>query len=115
MGKKRRHVPQRTCVACRAVRPKRELLRVVRTPEGHLEVDPTGKKPGRGAYVGMARECIERARKQRSFQKALGVECTPELWVALEAALPNTAVTCPLSQEGEDIARGGETVTHRGK
>jgi len=44
-----RHVPQRTCVGCRTVRPKRELVRVVRTPEGTVELDPTGKRSGRGA------------------------------------------------------------------
>jgi uncharacterized protein len=57
MGTK--HIPQRTCIACRAVRGKRELLRVVRTAENHVEADPTGKKAGRGAYLCRARECWE--------------------------------------------------------
>ena len=57
MGTK--HIPQRTCVACRAVRGKRELLRVVRTAENRVEADPTGKKAGRGAYLCRARECWE--------------------------------------------------------
>ena len=57
MGTK--HIPQRTCIACRAVRGKKELLRVVRTVENRVEADPTGKKAGRGAYLCRARECWE--------------------------------------------------------
>ncbi len=57
MGTK--HIPQRTCIACRTVRGKRELLRVVRTAENRVEADPTGKQAGRGAYLCRARECWE--------------------------------------------------------
>ena len=57
MGTK--HIPQRTCIACRAVRGKKELLRVVRAVENRVEADPTGKKAGRGAYLCRARECWE--------------------------------------------------------
>ncbi len=53
----RKHVPQRTCVGCREVEGKRALIRVVRTPEGRVEVDPTGKRNGRGAYVHAQPEC----------------------------------------------------------
>src|SRR5512141_641682 len=56
-----RHVPQRTCVGCRTVEGKRALVRVVRTPEGGVEVDPTGKRNGRGAYVHAQRSCWEAA------------------------------------------------------
>lgn len=58
-----RHVPQRTCVGCRTVEGKRALVRVVRTPEGRVEVDPTGKRSGRGAYVHAQRSCWEAALK----------------------------------------------------
>ena len=51
MSMKPRHVPMRTCVVCREKRPKRELLRIVRTPEGEVIADPTGRANGRGAYV----------------------------------------------------------------
>ena len=54
---RQKHIPQRTCIACKQVRPKRELIRVVRTPEGHVELDPTSKKSGRGAYVCARRSC----------------------------------------------------------
>lgn len=56
MGK---HIPQRTCIGCRSVQAKRELMRVVRTPEGQVIADPTGKKNGRGTYVHKTRECFE--------------------------------------------------------
>ncbi|HZQ10329.1 MAG TPA: YlxR family protein [Anaerolineae bacterium] len=54
-----KHIPQRTCIGCRAVQSKRELLRIVRTPEGRVVADPTGKKNGRGTYVHKTRECFE--------------------------------------------------------
>ena len=52
-----RHVPQRTCVGCRSVEGKRALVRVIRTPEGRVEVDPSGKRNGRGAYVHAQPDC----------------------------------------------------------
>jgi hypothetical protein len=58
---RRKHVPQRTCIVCRQVRPKRELIRVVRTPEGRVVVDETGKASGRGAYLCRDRACWEKA------------------------------------------------------
>ncbi|MCG3140028.1 MAG: hypothetical protein HDKAJFGB_01003 [Anaerolineae bacterium] len=54
-----KHIPQRTCIACRSVHSKRELLRIVRAPEGHVVADPTGKRNGRGTYVHKTRECFE--------------------------------------------------------
>lgn len=59
---KNRHIPQRTCVGCRGVAPKKELLRIVRTSEG-IQYDPTGKLNGRGAYLHKQRTCWERALK----------------------------------------------------
>lgn len=66
-----RHVPQRTCIACRQTEAKRGLVRVVRTPEGRVEVDTTGKKSGRGAYVHQARECWDEALKKDRLSHAL--------------------------------------------
>ena len=57
-----KHIPQRTCVGCRTVMPKRQMVRIVRTPEG-VQVDPTGKKAGRGAYLHDRRECWEQGLK----------------------------------------------------
>lgn len=67
-----KHIPQRTCVGCRTVLPKRQMLRLVRTTEG-IQVDPTGKLAGRGAYLHDRRECWERALKG-ALAHALKVE-----------------------------------------
>ncbi len=79
MAKQRRgkHVPMRTCVGCRETLPKRTLIRLVRTSEGVL-VDPTGRQPGRGAYLHDRRACWERALKKGMLARALRVELTPE-------------------------------------
>ena len=68
-----RHVPLRQCVACRQMRPKRELVRVVRTPSGEVRVDATGKVAGRGAYVCPRPECADQALRQGRLQHALEV------------------------------------------
>ena len=72
----RRHIPQRTCVACRQIRNKRDLMRVVRTSEGHIEVDETGKKPGRGAYLCRQASCWKLALERKSLDRALKVSLT---------------------------------------
>ena len=71
---RRKHVPQRTCVGCREVLPKRSLIRIVRSPDG-VQVDPTGKLAGRGAYLHDRRSCWERAMKG-SLAHALKMELT---------------------------------------
>lgn len=68
-----KHIPQRTCVACRTVRPKRALIRIVRTPEGEVRVDERGKQSGRGAYLCAQRVCWEEALKRRRLDVALRV------------------------------------------
>lgn len=82
---RQKHIPQRTCIACKQVRPKRELIRVVRTPAGSIELDPTSKKSGRGAYVCARRSCwdiaLHRGRLEREFETQL----TAEDRAALEA------------------------------
>ncbi len=85
MGKRpqrRKHVQQRTCVACRAVRPKRELVRIVRLSPpgaaGAVMVDETGKRNGRGAYLCRQRDCWETALARRQLERALKVTLTAE-------------------------------------
>ena len=58
MPPKPRKIPMRMCVGCREMKPKKELLRVVRSPEGQVSLDPTGKKPGRGAYCWYSADCL---------------------------------------------------------
>ncbi len=66
----RKHVPQRTCVACRQVKSKRELIRVVRAPDGNIHVDETGKAHGRGAYLCRDRACWEKGIGQAHHAKS---------------------------------------------
>lgn len=68
-----RKPPVRTCVACRTTSDKRALVRVVRTPEGDVHVDPTGKANGRGSYVCATQECFDNAIVKRRFDSALRV------------------------------------------
>ena len=68
-------VPLRMCLGCREMRPKKELIRIVRTPNGEIAVDPTGKRAGRGAYLCPNRVCMQKAMKARSVERAL--QCSP--------------------------------------
>ena len=72
-------IPQRMCVGCREMKPKKELLRVVRTPEEEILIDFTGKKSGRGAYVCPEDACLNRAVKQRQLERALERAISPEV------------------------------------
>ena len=87
-----RKVPQRTCVGCGATRPKRELYRVVRTPDGQVLWDPTGKRAGRGAYVCGDPRCLDLALKQRKLERALAVDLEPDVIEALRKAVGDAAV-----------------------
>ena len=64
-------IPQRTCVACRQTKAKKDLIRVVRTPGGEIEIDETGKKDGRGAYICPTLECINKAMKGSQLEHTL--------------------------------------------
>jgi hypothetical protein len=75
------------CVACREMRPKREMARVVRTPGGEVRLDPTGKAAGRGAYVDPREVCLDVAERQRRLQQALEVEIPAAVWDELRALL----------------------------
>ena len=79
--------PVRMCVGCRERAPKKELIRVVRTPGGELLLDAAGKAAGRGAYICRKPECLRRARKSRALERMLGVSIPPEAYETLEAAL----------------------------
>lgn len=68
---KPRKIPQRMCVGCREMRNKRELIRIVRTPQETVEMDTTGKKAGRGAYICPNSDCFSEAVKGKRLQKAL--------------------------------------------
>lgn len=87
---KRRHIPQRTCVACREILPKRALIRVVHSSQG-VVIDPTGKIAGRGAYLHMKRSCWERGLKG-ALASALKIKLTleeREQLLRYSSSLPN--------------------------
>jgi predicted RNA-binding protein YlxR (DUF448 family) len=73
-----KHVPQRTCIGCRKTSVKRDLIRLVRIPDGSVEIDTTGKKSGRGAYLCPARECWESAFNSGKLEYALRTKIKPE-------------------------------------
>ena len=84
---KEKKPPMRMCVGCREMRPKKELIRVVKSPEGVVSLDETGRKPGRGAYVCPSEECLKRALKQKQLERAFECALTPETQDALTEAL----------------------------
>lgn len=80
-------IPMRMCVSCREMRPKKELLRVVRTPEGAIVLDRTGRANGRGAYLCDRLECLNRAVKTRALERALNLKLDETVLAALQEAM----------------------------
>ena len=80
-------IPMRQCLGCREMKPKPELLRVVRSPDGEVSLDPRGKKPGRGAYVCRSADCLRRAVKSRALSRALEAQIPDEVMERLAAAM----------------------------
>lgn len=66
----KKKIPMRQCVGCREMKPKRELIRVVRSPEEEISLDFRGKKPGRGAYICPDAQCLARAKKSKALERA---------------------------------------------
>ena len=87
-----RKVPLRQCVGCREMKPKRELIRVVRSPEGEIHLDFKGKAPGRGAYLCPDGQCLKRARKAKALERAFSLQIPDEVWDALERQMEEEAV-----------------------
>ena len=77
-------IPYRTCVGCQEKKPKREMLRIIRTPEGKVEIDTTGKKSGRGTYLCYNMSCLKEALKKKKITKSLKVELSSEIIKELE-------------------------------
>jgi hypothetical protein len=97
---KQRKVPTRTCTGCATSSDKRAFVRFVRTPEGHVEVDPTGKANGRGAYLCADADCFERARKRRRLDSALRVTLREDDYTRLKRDF-DEILTTQGSQQGE--------------
>lgn len=82
-----KRIPLRKCTGCGEMKPKKELVRVVKSPEGEISLDPTGKKPGRGAYVCRSLSCLQSARKMRRLEKAFSCQIPSQVYDQLEEEL----------------------------
>ena len=80
-------IPQRTCMGCQAKKDKRELVRIVRSPEGEISVDLTGKKPGRGAYICPYLECLNKVVKSKRLERSLETVISEEVYETLKEQL----------------------------
>lgn len=82
-------IPLRMCTGCMEMKPKKELVRVVKNKEGEVSMDLTGKKPGRGAYICRNIECLEKAFKTKRLEKNLEIKFSEELHERLKGEIAN--------------------------
>lgn len=82
MNKKK--MPMRQCVGCNEMKNKKEMMRVLRTSDGSIELDTTGKKNGRGAYLCMTKECLMKARKNKGLERSFKMKIPDELYENME-------------------------------
>lgn len=104
-GPRPRHIPQRMCISCRDKTNKRALFRIVRTSDGQAEVDLTGRKPGRGAYICDTPACWQRATTTPLLDHALKTELNPETKNALRSFAASIFANRPAADESSE----GET------
>ncbi|MDO5601127.1 MAG: YlxR family protein [Oscillospiraceae bacterium] len=88
-------IPVRKCVGCMEQKPKKELVRVVRSAEGEISVDLTGKKAGRGAYLCPDAACLAKARKAKRLERGFACEIPPEIYERLEGEIGQRAGETP--------------------
>ena len=86
---KKKKIPLRKCLGCLESKDKRQLIRVVRNKEGIFNVDFSGKMPGRGAYVCNSRECFEKAKKSRQFERAFSTKIPDDIYDELKGEIDN--------------------------
>lgn len=84
---KTKKIPMRMCLGCGEMKPKRELIRVVKSKEGDIFLDLTGKKSGRGAYICKSVECFEKARKARKFERSFSCVISEDIYNSMEGEL----------------------------
>ena len=80
-------IPMRKCLGCGEMKPKKELIRAVKSPEGEISLDLTGKKPGRGAYICRDINCLKLARKAKRFEKSFECRISDEVYDTMEREL----------------------------
>lgn len=82
-----RKIPLRKCIGCCEMKDKRELVRIVRSKEGEISVDLTGKKPGRGAYICKNTACLDKAERTKRLSKSFSAPISPEIYETLRKEL----------------------------
>lgn len=82
-----KNLPKRTCVGCKEVKDKKELIRIVKDKEGHISVDRTGRANGRGAYICDNIQCLESAIKSRKLEKSFEIKINPEIYDELRKTI----------------------------
>lgn len=82
-----RKIPLRRCTGCNEQKPKKELVRVVRSPQGEIALDRVGKMPGRGAYLCPSAQCLAKARKAKRLERALEAQIPPEVYERIEQVI----------------------------
>lgn len=87
MAVKPKKVPIRRCIGCGEGKPKKELVRVVRNANGDISIDITGRKPGRGAYICYQAQCLEKAKKRRSLERAFSTKISEDVYAELQAQI----------------------------
>ena len=87
----KKKIPMRQCLGCREMKPKKELIRVVRSPEGEISLDFKGKASGRGAYVCPDPRCLKKAIKARALERAFSAQIPPEIYERLESQMEGGA------------------------
>jgi len=110
-GGRPKHIPLRTCVACHETKSKRELLRVVRTPDGHVLIDATGKKSGRGAYLCAKLSCWQQAIKTKKLEHEFETTISPEDHAELAAYIATLPADEP-QPVGAREQRAGRSTDH---
>lgn len=83
----KKKIPMRQCTGCREMKPKRELIRVVKSPEGEISIDFKGKMPGRGAYVCPSEDCLKKARKSKALERAFAIAIPDEVYDQLSVQM----------------------------
>lgn len=86
---KTRKIPMRMCLGCNEMMPKRELIRVVKSKEGEVSLDLTGKKSGRGAYICKNIDCFKKARKAHRFERTFACQISDDIYDCMEGELEN--------------------------
>lgn len=88
---KPKKIPMRMCLGCGEMKPKKELIRAVKSPEGEISLDFTGKKSGRGAYICRSSECFDKARKARRFEKSFSCRIDESVYEVMANELADEA------------------------